>query len=64
MQRKLTGFALAATVALALGVSSVALAAGGLSGAYATTIKSPVQFKGKWVLTLSQGGSYTVAVKG
>ena len=52
----------AAIVALAM--SSVALAAGGLSGTYATTIKSPAQLKGKWVITFAKGGSVTVAVNG
>ena len=53
-----------AVVILALGVSSVALAAGGLSGTYATTIKSPAQLKGKWAITFAKGGRYTVAVDG
>ena len=53
-----------AAVAAAISVSSVALAAGGLSGTYTTTIKSPAQLKGRWVLTFAQGGSYTVAVNG
>ncbi len=29
-------------------------------GKYATTIKSPAQFKGTWVLNLAKGGTYTV----
>ena len=53
-----------AAVAAAITVSSVALAAGGFSGTYTTTIKSPAQLKGRWVLTFAQGGSYTVAVNG
>ena len=53
-----------AAVAAAISVSSVALAAGGLSGTYTTTIKSPAQLKGRWVLTFAQGASYTVAVNG
>jgi len=53
-----------AAVAGAIAVSSVALAAGGISGTYTTTIKSPAQLKGRWVLTFAQGGSYTVAVNG
>ena len=52
----------AAIVALAM--SSAALAAGGLSGTYATTIKSPAQLKGKWAITCAKRGSYTVAVNG
>lgn len=53
-----------AVIVAALALSSVAPAAGGLSGTYKTTIKSPAQLKGSWVLTLAQGGSYTVAVNG
>jgi hypothetical protein len=64
MKRKLTGFALAGVVVLALGVSSVALAAGGLPGTYTTTVTSPAQLKGKWTLALAKGGSYTVAMNG
>jgi hypothetical protein len=48
----------------ALAISSVALAAGGLSGTYTTTVKSPAQLKGKWAITFAKGGSYTVAVDG
>ena len=63
MKVKWTGrIACVAVVILALGVSSVALAAGGLSGTYATTIKSPAQLKGKWTITFAKGGMYTVAV--
>jgi hypothetical protein len=54
--------ALAVVAVAALAMSSVALAAGGLAGTYATTIKSPAQLKGKWALTLAKGGTYTVAV--
>lgn len=57
-------FSVVAVILAALAMSSVALAAGGLSGTYTTTIKTPAQLKGKWVLTLSKGGSYTVAVDG
>jgi hypothetical protein len=61
---KLTGFALAGLVVLTLGVSSVALAAGGVAGTYTTTVNSPSELKGKWVLTLAKGGIYTVALNG
>ena len=64
MKVKLTGFALAGLVVLALGVSSVALAAGGVAGTYATTVKSPAELKGKWVLALANGGTYTVVLNG
>jgi hypothetical protein len=53
-----------AVVILALAVSSVALAAGGVAGTYSTTIKSPAQLKGKWAITFAKGGTYTVAVDG
>ena len=53
-----------AALVTALGLCSVALAAGGVAGTYATTIKSPAQMKGKWVLTLAKGGTYTVALNG
>lgn len=48
----------------ALGLCSVAFAAGGVRGTYATTIKSPPQLKGKWVVTFVKGGAYTVALNG
>lgn len=64
MKRKLTGIALAGLVVLASGVSSVALASGGLSATYTTTVKSPSDLKGKWALTLAKGGTYTVAWNG
>jgi hypothetical protein len=64
MRLKLTGFVLAGLAALSLGVSSVAVAAGGLSGTYATTVKSPAQLKGKWAITFAKGGMYRVAVNG
>jgi hypothetical protein len=52
----------AAVAALAL--SSVALASGGLSGTYKTTIKSPADLKGTWALALAKGGTYTVTMSG
>jgi hypothetical protein len=54
----------AALVILALGVSSAALAAGGVVGTYTTTVKSPPQLKGTWSLTFTKGGAYKVAVNG
>ena len=51
-----------AVVILALGVSSVALAAGGVVGTYTTKVKSPPQLKGTWSLTLTKGGIYKVAL--
>ena len=56
--------AIAALVAAAFAASSLALAAGTLNGKYATTIKTPPDLKGTWVLNLQQGGTYTVALNG
>ena len=56
--------AIAASVVAALALSSVALAGGTLPGKYTTTIKSPAQFKGTWVLNLAKRGTYTVADNG
>jgi hypothetical protein len=53
----------AAAVA-ALAMSSFAVASGGLSGTYKTTLKTPAQLKGTWALTLAKGGAYTVAWNG
>ena len=52
--------ALAASLVAMLALSSVALATGSLAGKYTTSIKSPAQFKGTWVLNLAKGGTYTV----
>jgi hypothetical protein len=41
-----------------------AKAGGTLAGKYRTTIKSPAEFKGTWVLTLAKGGTYTVVHNG
>jgi hypothetical protein len=62
MRSRLTSLALAGVAVLAM--SSVAVAAGGLSGTYTTTVKSPAQLKGKWAITFAKGGTYTVAVNG
>jgi hypothetical protein len=56
--------ALVTVVMVALGHSSVAFAAGGVAGTYTTTIKSPSEVKGKWVLTLAKNGTYAVALNG
>jgi hypothetical protein len=63
-RRKPTTLVQVAAVTLALGISSVAPAAGGLSGTYSTTVKSPAEIKGKWVLALVKGGTYRVAYNG
>jgi hypothetical protein len=52
--------ALAAALIAMLALSSVALASGTLAGKYTTSIKSPAQFKGTWVLKFAKGGHYTV----
>jgi hypothetical protein len=56
-------FVLAAVVIAALGLSSVASAGSGFAGTYTTTIKSPAEIKGKWVVTFAKG-VYTVRVNG
>ena len=55
---------LVTVVLVALGLPSVAFAAGGVVGTYTTTIKSPSEVKGKWVLNLAKNGTYTVALNG
>jgi hypothetical protein len=57
-------FTIAASVVIVLVLSSVALAGGTVAGKYATTIKSPAEFKGTWVLNFAKGGTYTVANNG
>jgi hypothetical protein len=64
MKVKLTGFVLAGVVVLVLGVSSVAVAAGRVAGTYSTTITNPAELKGKWILTLANGGTYRVVLNG
>jgi hypothetical protein len=56
--------AIATSVVAALALSAVALAGGTLPGEYSTTIKSPAQFKGTWVLNLAKNGGYTVVDNG
>jgi hypothetical protein len=56
--------AVAASVVAALALSSVALAGGTLAGKYTTTIKSPTQLKGTWVINLAKGGTYTIMDNG
>jgi hypothetical protein len=56
--------ALFGSLVVALAVSSVALGAGGIAGSYATTIKSPTDIKGKWVLAFAKGGTYRVQYNG
>ena len=52
--------AVAASLVAMLALSSVALASGTVTGTYTTSIKSPAQFKGTWVLKFAKGGNYTV----
>ena len=42
--------------------SSVAPAAGGLPGTYTTTIKTPSEVNGKWVVTFFEGATYSVSL--
>jgi hypothetical protein len=65
VRRKRCGaVAIVLVVAAALAVSSAAFAAGGPVGMYTTTVKSPAQLKGKWAITFTRAGSYTVALNG
>jgi hypothetical protein len=57
-------FTVAVLIIFTLALCSTALGAGGVAGTYATTITSPPQIKGKWVLTLGKGGAYKVALNG
>jgi hypothetical protein len=63
-QMKHLAIAAAASLVATLALSSLALAGGTLAGKYKTTIKSPGQFKGTWVLNLAKGGTYTVVDNG
>jgi hypothetical protein len=54
----------AAVAVLALTVSAGALAGGGVVGTYRTTITSPAELKGKWILTFTKAGTYKVALNG
>ena len=63
MSLKRTVVRCGAVMVAALAVSAVALAAGGgVAGTYATTVKSPAEMKGRWVLTFAKGGTYAVAL--
>jgi hypothetical protein len=55
--------AVCAVVMVTLVVSSVATASSGFTGTYTTTIKSPAEIKGKWIMTFAKG-VYTVRVDG
>jgi hypothetical protein len=60
----ITASIITASIVAVLALSPVALAGGTIAGKYRTTIKSPAQFKGTWVLNLAKGGTYTVANNG
>jgi hypothetical protein len=61
---RMRGIAIAVIAVVALTAAPAALAAGGLPGQYRTTIASPAQFKGAWVITFKTGGAYTVVDNG
>jgi hypothetical protein len=56
--------AAATSVLAALALSSMAFAGGTPAGKYTTTIKSPAESKGTWVLNLAKEGTYTVVGNG
>jgi hypothetical protein len=58
------GFTFIAAVIGALAVSSGALAGGGVTGTYSTTITKSNHLNGKWVFVLGTGGIYTVKQNG
>ena len=53
--------AIAAIAVGALAAAPTALAGVGLPGQYRTSIASPAQFKGTWVIRFATSGTYTVA---
>ena len=55
---------LVAVVVGALAASSAALAAGGVTGTYKTTIRDSGHLNGKWLLALAASGTYTVSMNG
>jgi hypothetical protein len=59
-------FVLIASIAtgLSLGVPSPALAGGSLAGTYAATVVAPSVLKGRWVVSFTTGGRYTIAHDG
>ncbi len=58
------GVVLATVATIAVAVASASLAAGGMTGKYTATIKSPAQIKGTWGLNLRPGGEYVVSLNG
>jgi hypothetical protein len=58
------GVQFGAVAMAALALAPGALGGGGVTGTYGATIKSPAQLKGKWVVALAKGGTYTVALNG
>jgi hypothetical protein len=62
--RKTMRLAAAAAVVGAVIVPSGALAAGGVTGTYSTTITKSNHLNGKWVFVLGTGGIYTVKQNG
>ena len=62
--KRFRSLAIIGLVIAMLAASSVAGASSGLTGTYTTTLKSPAELKGRWVLTFARGGSYTVQLNG
>ena len=56
--------AIAAIAAVALAAAPTALAGVGLPGQYRTSIASPAQFKGTWLIRFATGGTYSVVDNG
>jgi hypothetical protein len=56
--------AIASIAVVALAAAPTALAGVGLPGQYRTSIASPAQFKGTWVIRFAAAGTYTVVDNG
>jgi hypothetical protein len=61
---RMKGLAIAAITAVALIAAPTALAGSGLPGQYRTSIASPAQLKGTWVIRFAAVGTYTVVDDG
>ena len=61
---RIRSVAIASIAVVALAAAPTALAGVGLPGQYRTSIASPAQFKGTWLIRFAPGGTYTVVDNG
>jgi hypothetical protein len=61
---RIRSFAIASIAVVALAAAPTALAGTGLPGQYRTSIASPAQFKGTWVIRFTAARTYTVVDNG